>query len=917
MLCAHVTFTNCQLLRDNMVNRITIWLSCFCAGAISAVFWYRLPSANTMAVMIAINVVASTIPMLYRRKSRACQNTAFEALLCWIISGLLTGVLWVASVGHFYYAWQLPEGKIQQDVTISGQVVSGGCVSSNTDAVQAHYQYFVTIELLNNERTAAFLNRVPFSAFFSQYTSFNARLSHTVYSGAQNQKPSYIYPQGRASINLRSNDQGNRQHDIKTVAGEKGRNNIKALKKPATCLHNGDRFTAVVKLKPAYGTANPVGFNRQQQFASKLIHATGYIKSLDNKKTQHSHNERFGLGKTLVGLGLDYQRWWLALLLGNKTELTDTDWEQLQRTGTGHLFSISGMHLSIIAGVCLLIINPIVLTLAMVASALGNIHAIFKLRVLSLFSPPQRAALLNNTGNDSTRIGGQVLIAPVRLIVLSCTVLACLLYAGLSGNALPVVRAFILLALGCLLSVCQLAWRPLNIGVAMLALSLLIFPLSMLSASFYLSVGAVGCIWFLITVFGLQRNAWYVVLIKLQLALTFIMMPLTLIWFGSASFIALVANLIALPFVTLILPIGLLSLLAIHFYDNTVVVFLGSLILKQSDYLFGYLLEFLAYLSKYELSLVYAPIESGTALCFLTAIVVTFLPTWRYKNVCAVLLSLPLIVEVCWWVSPNDSAWTLHVLDAGQATALMVTKGNRAIIIDSGAKYNGKAVTATHAMLPLLDKLHIRHIDHIIHTHSDNDHAGGADTFNTHPNAQHAKWYSPTRGCERGKTFNWQGLHVAFLWPLKGNKQNTNATSCVVKIANIAGSVLIPGDIEKESEYALITRELESQTNALHADVLVAPHHGSKTSSTNVFIEQVSPSAVIFTQGYENRWQFPAPVVFARYQENGVATYLSSFHGYISATFEDKGVTVNTQRGNYKRRWYLKGRSPRHLPSFR
>ena len=118
VLCAHVTFTNCQLLRDNMVNRITIWLSCFCAGAISAVFWYRLPSANTMAVMIAINVVASTIPMLYRRKSRACQLTAFEALLCWIISGLLTGVLWVASVGRFYYAWQLPEGKIQQDVTI-------------------------------------------------------------------------------------------------------------------------------------------------------------------------------------------------------------------------------------------------------------------------------------------------------------------------------------------------------------------------------------------------------------------------------------------------------------------------------------------------------------------------------------------------------------------------------------------------------------------------------------------------------------------------------------------------------------------------------------------------------------------------------------------------------------------------------
>lgn len=171
-----------------MVNRITICLSCFCASATSAVFWQKLPGTHSMAVIIAILMTCATVILLFSIIKLTKHHTLPEVLLCWAVSGLLSGVLWVASVGHFYYAWQLPQGKIQQDVTISGRVVSGGCVSGVDSVQEAAYQYVVVIESVNRESTATFLDDGIFSSLFKRVVtntfSFKARLNHQHYEFA-------------------------------------------------------------------------------------------------------------------------------------------------------------------------------------------------------------------------------------------------------------------------------------------------------------------------------------------------------------------------------------------------------------------------------------------------------------------------------------------------------------------------------------------------------------------------------------------------------------------------------------------------------------------------------------------------------------------------------------------------------------
>lgn len=863
-----------------MVNRITIWLSCFCAGAISAVFWRELPSTQSMAVMLALLVVTSSIILLYRNYIHAAKQAVAEVLLCWAISGLLIGVLWVASLGHFYYAWQLPHDKIQQDVTIVGQVIAGGCVSHRFLNDHTPHHYVVVIRTIDGQSTDGFIKTPIFNALLFIGFKFKARLSHTQYS----------FTNSEVVGNSGTFDE---HGGIETVP----------LKTKAACLHDGDVFTAVVKLKPAYGTANPVGFSRQQHLVSQFIYATGYVKTLHAESTLHNHSMRNALADWLSSLNLVHHSWWSALLLGNKTHFTQQDWTLLQRTGTGHLFSISGMHLSIVAGVCFFVFIPFIFVIGHVIHVLRSLKR-YPFPHIACFSAYQR---LHFNGVFACKNAG------LRVWVLVSVIIICYFYALLSGMALPVVRALLLLTLGCLLSIFKVAWRSVNIGLAMLALCLVLFPFSMLNASFYLSIGAVICIWFFVNTLSIHREPWYFAIAKLQIALTVIMMPLTTIWFGNVSVISLIANLFALPLVTLLLPICLMSLL-ISFYFSTVGIGQFAIeILKYSDHVFGYLLSLLVFLSELELSALNLFVDTSSALCFLAAVILFCLPYWRFKRFCLFLLSLPLATSLIQWLPPNDEVWALHVLDAGQASAITVTKGDSAIIIDSGAQYGGNAITATQYLLPLLKSVKVKQVDHVIHTHSDNDHAGGLRAIMVHPVAKNAKFYSPTLGCERDTHFDWQGLTISFLWPLKGNAQDNNAMSCVVRISDPSGSVLIPGDIEKESEYALVTKEFAKGTSALNADILIAPHHGSNTSSTDIFIKHVSPKAVIYTQGYENRWKFPALNVVERYKQHNVQQYFTSSEGYTLVTLEKGTFHVKTLRGDLKKRWYLKGRSPRHL----
>jgi len=340
-----------------MVNRITIWLSCSCAGAISAVFWQKLPSLHSIAVMIAMLVIVAVLSLLFTH-NKPQRQTTLEPLVCAAVSGLLVGVLWVASVGHFYYAWQLPDGKIQQDVTISGRVLSGGCVDAKSGEPLVTRHYIVAISTINQDPASAFLKGFP--SAISMLFDFKARITHTQYakrnhngkSDEINSKVSKLQPHNH------------KHHSSEGHMSKRKGFGLASYSQKTECLHNGDEFSAVVKLKPAYGLSNPIGFNRQQHLVSQFIHATGYIKTLAEAGTVHHHSQRYALAKTLKSLGLVHESWWIALLLGDKSGFSNDNWTLLQRTGTGHLFSISGMHLSIIAGVCLLLLNPFVFIFA-------------------------------------------------------------------------------------------------------------------------------------------------------------------------------------------------------------------------------------------------------------------------------------------------------------------------------------------------------------------------------------------------------------------------------------------------------------------------------------------------------------------------------------------------------------------------
>jgi competence protein ComEC len=990
-----------------MVNRIIIWLVSFCLGALSAVFWPRLPSKIEFTILFTILFALCLLLILLYRYSKygRYQTNTFVAsranagkgiyCCCLVLCGCVAGALLEASVGHYHYAWQLPNDKIQKEITIRARVLKGGCVPSDnmqsdlTDISDKNYRYLVRFIAL--ESTVSGRN-------YSQTNTQNRKVTqlHRLVTEAEN--------------TAKSEEESAAESGAELILGKKGLLTTSTYtsaksSKAEHCIHNGDEFTAVVKLKPRYSTQNPVGFNKQKQLMVDNIHVTGYIKNLNWASVTHKHSFRLRMATALNNIDIKNRIWWQALLVGIRVNFDKSHWYLLQVTGTGHLFSISGMHLGVVAAYTLLLGGGFIL----IAS-----HAkIVVTHLASLLHFPPGFAFLQ-LPSRLIRTLSPVLSIKYRIMVIGAVWIVCGFYAALSGLALPVVRAFVLLTIASLLSVLFVAYRPIHLATAMIALSISLFPLSILSASFYLSVCAVLYIWFLATRFPTANGSRLKTLLVLQLLLGLFMAPLTIMFFNSVSIAGLVANIVAVPVITLLLPPALIILLVLTvmqnsgdeaLYEDRAEAFFhssanntpidiyqaGVLLSSENNYQFSeqiseslgdkvyflaeslfiyldkalsWLLSFLLHISQYDWAAIPINIDSTITACLLISMLIFIAPPWRYKRHALLILIIPMFTH---YLPSNSDEWKVHVLDAGQANAIVIIKAGRAVVIDSGASYRNLAYTASSVLLPLLKREGVKAIDIVVHTHKDNDHAGGKAALASSPLAQDALWFSPTKNCELGRVERWQGLAIHFLWPKAGNTINNNDHSCVIKITDGQQSILLPGDIERTTEYAILslpfalnTRQLpmhvpihtQAQTQVplqmqthginknkshyknsdesrnerhhlylqtdLKADVLVAPHHGSNTSSTAVFLKNVAPKAAIFTQGFENRWRFPAKEVVARYEALGIPYYMTSFHGSLTITFlssgsRESGFTVYSQRLDLNKRWYLDARYPTHL----
>lgn len=628
-------------------------------------------------------------------------------------------------------------------------------------------------------------------------------------------------------------------------------------------VKQGQQVRLLVKLKPPHGLANEAGFNYQQWLFSENITATGYVKTNPgNQLLKNSLSYRQHALDQLLQLNLQQERWITALTLGYRGMLQDEDWTLVQSTGIAHLIAISGLHLGLVATMSYFILAWLP---GLIISRFYQLHSI-NLHKLAIV-----ATILTTYG-----------------------------YSALAGFGLPTLRAWISLLLVACLFLCNKNLSLRRVLLICLLCFILLFPLSIFGLSFWLSFSAVLIIIFTFWRWpnkpqGFSLLTSFKVLVRIQLALSLLMLPIVAWQFAYISWLSPLVNLVAVPFVTLILvPLCLVGIMCLPWWPG-----LAYLVFSWVDQFIAYAVNLLQ--QSLGLSWGVWPLPAiplGVWVLFLLAIVCLMLPNMGKAKPFVMLLFLPLLSFA---FSSRNTDWQVDVLDVGQGTAVLISKQGRAMMYDVGPAFPSGFNMADSVILPLLKARRIKQLDYLIISHWDNDHSGSLPALQQKIAIQQV--VTSDNLCRQGQSVDWQGLSLHILWPDDPRLHNDNNSSCVVQLTDGVHSVLLPGDIDASIEKRLVAYWGER----LKSDVLIAPHHGSNTSSSALFIRQVAADFVVFTQGYRNRWQFPRQEVLTRFAHTQARLYRSSEHGQVSfklAYQTNKAIEVSTFRQDIYPYWH-------------
>nr|HET7859738.1 DNA internalization-related competence protein ComEC/Rec2 [Caldimonas sp.] len=539
-----------------------------------------------------------------------------------------------------------------------------------------------------------------------------------------------------------------------------------------------------------------------------------------------------------------------ALAVGDQGAIERDDWELFRNTGVAHLMSISGLHVTMFAWLAGLL-------------------------VATAWRRSGRAAHLL-PATIAARWGGLV---------------AATAYAAFAGWGVPAQRTVWMLATVTLLQSLGLRW-PWSLVLLLAAFVVtLLDPWALLQPGFWLSFAAVALLMSSSpAAAGRSDDAvrdegwrgWPARLVaavrggvRTQLVATLGLTPLTLVIFQQVSLVGIFANLVAIPLVTLVVtPLALLGI---------AVAPLWSIAAWLVD-LLSALLAALASVPGAVWSAPAAPLWARLAGLCAAALVVLPLP-WRARLV-AVPLALALVLPPL--TRPADGAFDVVAADVGQGTAVLVRTRTHALLFDSGPVYSRESDAGQRVLVPFLRGRGDRRLDLLVLSHRDSDHTGGARSLfgaldvaalassleDGHPLLDGTR---PARRCVAGERWQWDGVDFAILHPRADDYERTarsNAMSCVLRVAGGGRSVLLTGDIEREQESALVVAGA-----ALRSDVLVVPHHGSRTSSSAAFLDAVHPRIAVFQAGYRNRFGHPAADVVERYRERGIAVVATAACG--------------------------------------
>ena len=628
-------------------------------------------------------------------------------------------------------------------------------------------------------------------------------------------------------------------------------------------VHPGERWLFTLRLRRPHGLANPHGFDYEAWLLERGIGATGYVRNRPEPKRigsrsnfmdrieqlRESVRERFvgALGATPAAGIL------AALAIGDQRSISGEEWRLFNRTGVTHLMSISGLHVTLVSGL---------------------------------------AAWLAAAG--WRRVPRLALRLPARKAAAATAIAAALGYTLLSGFAVPAQRTFwMVTVVAAALWSGRIAspWRTLALALAAVVLA---DPWAPLAPGLWLSFGAVALIFYVAagwTSAEPRLAQWG----RMQWAITLGLAPAALLLFGQVSAAGPLANAVAIPVVSVVVtPLALLA--AVLPFD---------FLLKISSFLVEWLLQFLEWCAALPGALwqSHAPPFWSVPLALLGAawmLAPRGLP-WR---ACGIALMAPAFALAP--AAPGHGEAWITVFDVGQGLAVLARTSSRALLYDAGPAFGPEADGGSRVVVPALRGAGLARLDLMVLTHQDLDHVGGAlsvlESFEVEAIASSLAREHPLnalaaapRRCRAGERWHWDGVRFEFLHPpAVAPDARRNNQSCVLRIETAGGSILLTGDIE---------RAAENEIRVSNTDVLLVPHHGSRSSSSPGFIAAVRPRHAIVPVGYRSRFGHPAPEVLERYRAAGVRLLRTDLDGAVVVKLQKGEVSLAGERRLRGRYW--------------
>lgn len=673
-----------------------------------------------------------------------------------------------------------------------------------------------------------------------------------------------------------------------------------------TSLQPGERWRLTVRLRRPHGLANPHGFDYEVWLLELGIGATGSVRlerggpnqaEPDLKRlngfvfTINNMIERLrGQLRERILRALPEQSCApiiVALVIGDQSAVSQDDWTLFARTGVSHLFAISGLHISMLS-----------------ALAAGIVfyfwrHSLFTRYQWPLWMPAQKVAAL-------------------------AAMAVALIYVALAGFGVPAQRTLIMISVVSMSSFFDRKAGASHVLLLALGLVLLVDPWALLWPGFWLSFSAVALIFYVSL--GRRENltvdrgaaprstlrGWAGCLRQastIQYAITVGLVPLTMLLFNQVSLVGPIANAIAIPVVSfLVTPLSLISC--------AMPGAVGDLMFNLTHTILDLLLQCLAYLNNFSWAVWRAP-QPGLwmFICALVGTIWCLAPRgWPYRFA-GLIAWLPLCLNTHTY--PRQGEIAVTALDIGQGMALLIETAHHRLLYDTGPAYSPGSDAGSRVIYPYLNARRIYHLDGLIISHNDIDHSGGAMSLLKQVNVdwvasslnpdsaivQMAASRSQHLRCVAGQKWNWDNVQFEVLHPppsvYDSDKWKPNARSCTLKISNGPHSILLAGDIEAVQEDELV----HGAPDKLPSTVLLAPHHGSGTSSTLNFLKAVKPQLALFQFGYHNRYRHPKREVWQRYADLGIVRLRNDQAGAITLRFGSV-VEAELYRQTPARYWY-------------